>query len=251
MKLKKVKYTKSNYIKFELMKLKILQRYSDKYTLKSKIEQLASFLKKALKVITEYHLERKKILFIGIPQTIQSHYIHQFKATKHTFLPESYSTTNLLTNKFITLKDLKDKSRSHIFNETRIKLAKNRFLLKKQFDLIVVVNPTSLFSLMKKEVLKLKIPMVVLTLEEMSLNEEYFYLIPGSLSDLDKLKITFLLRFLKPIFKKCRPLHQHVKKRRRPLYRPVEKQPTSHSYMKFKKYKKFRKENPYIKGSKA
>lgn len=234
MKLKKVKYSKSNFIKFELMKLKILQGYSDKFALKSKIEQLAVFLKKALVVITEYHLERKKILFIGIPQTIQRRYKHRLKKTKHTFLPESYSTTNLLTNKFIALKDLKDKSRLGVFNETRVKLAKNRFLLKKQFDLIVVVNPTSLFSLIKKEVLKLKLPMVVLTLEEMSLNEEYFYFIPGTLSDLDKLKRIFLSWFLKPIFKECRPLH-----------RPVKKQPRRRPYLPFKAYRAYRKKNPY------
>lgn len=230
MKLKKVSHSKLNFIKFELMKLKILQKYSDKFTLKSKIAQLAVLLKKALMVISIYHYERNKILFIGIPQKTQNHYKHKLKRTKHIFLPESYSTTDLLTNKFITLKNLKEKLRPHAFNETRIKLAKNRFLLKKQFDLIVVVNSTSLFPLIKKEALKLKIPIVVLTIEEPGMTEVNSYLIPGELSDLDKLKTIFLSTLLKPIFKKCRPLPLPPKNRPRP-------------YMKFKSYRGLRNSN--------
>jgi hypothetical protein len=218
MKLKKSHKLKFNFIKFELIKLKILQRYSDKFILKSKIEQLTVLLKKALKVISGYHKKRKKILFIGVPQKTQSLYKHKLKRTKHTFLPESYSTTDILTNKFITLKDLKDKHSSHGFNETRIKLAKNRFLLKKRFDLIVVVNSTSLLPLIKKEVLKLKIPMVVLTREETGITEGNFYLIPGELSYDEKLRNFFLLLLLKPIFQRY-----------------------SRPYMKFKEYRSHRK----------
>lgn len=46
MKLKKLCNLRSNFIKFELIKLKILQKYSDKFTLKKKIEELEVFLKK-------------------------------------------------------------------------------------------------------------------------------------------------------------------------------------------------------------
>lgn len=221
MKLKKLQNLKSNFIKFELIKLKILQRYSDKFILKSKVEELAVLLKKSLMIISGYHKKRKKILFIGIPQKTQSLYKHKLKRTKHTFLPESYSTTDLLTNKFITLKDLKDNYRSHAFNETRIKLAKNRFLLKKQFDLIVVVNSTALLPLIKKEVFKLKIPIVILTSEETGITEENFYLIPGELTYDDvRLRNFFLLQLLNPIFKGY-----------------------SRPYMKFKEYQAFKKAN--------
>lgn len=221
MKLKKLQNLRSNFIKFELIKLKILQRYSDKFTLKSKIKELAVLLKKSLLIMSGYHKKRKKILFIGIPQKIQSLYKHKLKRTKHTFLPESYSTTDLLTNKFITLKDLKDTYSSHAFNETRIKLAKNRFLLKKQFDLVVVINSTTLLPLIKKEVSNLKIPIVILTNKETSITEENFYLIPGELPFEDnKLRNFFFSLFLKPIFQRY-----------------------SRPYMKFKEYQAFKKAN--------
>lgn len=223
--LKKVPILKKyNFIKFELIKLKILQRYSDKFTLKSKIKELAVLLKKSLVIMSGYHQKRKKILFIGIPQKIQSFYKHKLKRTKHTFLPESYSTTDLLTNKFITLKDLKDSNSSHRFHETQIKLAKNQFLLKKQFDLIVVINSTVLLPLIKKEASKLKIPIIILTSEETCMTEQYSYLIPGELPyDDDKLRHYFFPFFLKPIFQKYR-----LQKSRRP-------------YLKFKEYRALQK----------
>ena len=51
MKLKKLNNLSSKFIKFELIKLKILQKYSEQYNLKRKIDQLSIFFKKALYII--------------------------------------------------------------------------------------------------------------------------------------------------------------------------------------------------------
>ena len=230
MKLKKLCNLKSNFIKFELIKLKILQKYSDKFTLKKKIEELEIFLKKALMIIFHFNKKRKRILFIGIPQKIQNQYKHKLKKTKHSFLPESYSTTDLLTNKFITLKNLKDNNRSHVFDETKIKLAKNRFLLKKAFDLIVIVNPISQLFLIKKEASKLQIPLIILTKEDSGVTESGFYLIPGELSDAKNLKNFFYLLLLCSIFTKHKP--KLVFKKRRNNFS------TKHKHSFFKTYKR-------------
>ena len=202
MKLKKLSNLRSKFIKFELIKLKILQKYSEKFFLKKKIEQFGVFLKKALMIIFQYNKNKKKILFIGIPQKIQNQYKHKLKKTRHTFLPEYYSTIDLVSNKFITGISLKDKNSSFLFDETKIKLAKNRVFLKKKFNLIVIVNSKLVLPLIKKEALKLKIPMVVLTTKEIGITEGSFYLIPGELTDFEKLKKNFLLFLLGSIFKK-------------------------------------------------
>jgi hypothetical protein len=199
MKLKKLYNLSSKFIKFELIKLKILQKYSEKFNLKRKIDQLGVFFKKALRIISYYNEINKKILFIGIPQKVQNQYKHKLKKTKHSFLPDSYHTKNLFTNKFRIYRSLV--------------LAKNQVLLKKEFDLIVVVNSKLLLPLIKKEALKWKIPMVFLTTEEISITEGSFYLIPGELTDFVKLKRNFFTLLLTPILKKKnrRVKHRKVK----------------------------------------
>lgn len=199
MKLKKLYNLSSRFIKFELIKIKILQKYSEQYNLKKKIDQLGIFFKKALYIISHYNKIKKKILFIGIPQKIQNQYKHKLKKTKHSFLPDSYNTRNLFTNKFKTYGYLE--------------LAKNQILLKKEFNLIVVVNSKLLLPLIKKEALKWKIPMVFLTTEEIGITESSFYFIPGELTDFAKLKKTFFSLLLRPILKTNRQVkYRKVKK---------------------------------------
>lgn len=199
MKLKKLNNLSSKFIKFELIKLKILQKYSEQYNLKRKIDQLSIFFKKALYIISYINKIKKKILFIGIPQKIQSQYKHKLKKTKHSFLPDSYYTKNLFTNKFRTYGYLE--------------LAKNQILLKKDFNLIVVVNSKLLLPLLKKEALKWKIPMVILTTDEIKMTESSFYYIPGELTNFAKLKRNFFSLLLTPILKKNRRIkHRKVKK---------------------------------------
>ena len=199
MKLKKSYNLSSKFIKFELIKLKILQKYSEQFNLKRKIDQLSIFFKKALYIISYINKIKKKILFIGIPQKIQNEYKHKLKKTKHSFLPDSYYTRNLFTNKFRTYGYLE--------------LAKNQILLKKEFNLIVVVNSKLLLPLLKKESLKWKIPMVILTTDEMKMTESSFYYIPGELTNFAKLKRNFFSLLLTPILKKNRRIkYRKVKK---------------------------------------
>lgn len=194
MKLKKLYNLSSKFIKFELIKLKILQKYSEKFNLKRKIDQLGIFLKKSLSIISHINKNKKKILFIGIPQKIQNQYKYRLKKTKHSFLPDSYHTRNLVTNKFRTYRFLK--------------IAKNQILLKNEFDLIVVINSKLLLPLIQKEALKWKIPMVFLTTEKIGITESSFYVIPGELVGFAKLKRNFFSLLLAPILKKnCRVRH--------------------------------------------
>ena len=203
MKLKKLYNLSSKFIKFELIKLKILQKYSEQFNLKRKIDQLGLFFKKALFIINHFNKIKKKILFIGIPQKIQNQYKHKLKKTKHSFLPDSYNTRSLITNKFRTYGYLE--------------LAKNQVLLKKKFHLIVVVNSKLLLPLIKKESLKWKIPMVILATEEVGMTEGNFYYIPGELTNFAELKRNFFSLLLTPILIKNRRVkvkHRKVKHRK-------------------------------------
>ena len=60
MKIKKLYNLSSKFIKFELIKIKILQKYSEQYNLKKKIDQLGIFFKKALYIISHYNKIKKK-----------------------------------------------------------------------------------------------------------------------------------------------------------------------------------------------
>jgi len=63
MKIKKLYNLSSKFIKFELIKIKILQKYSEQYNLKKKIDQLGIFFKKALYIISHYNKIKKKNTF--------------------------------------------------------------------------------------------------------------------------------------------------------------------------------------------
>lgn len=138
MKLKKLSNLKYKLIKLELIKFKFM---------KTDIQQL----KKALLVIFQYHVNNKKILFLGE----NSH-----KKTKHLFLPEFYWIKGLLTNKVTLFKYIK--KRVNLFRPNKVK---NYFLLKKKPDLIVLLN-IKLQPLVEMEANKLKIPVIVLSTEK-------------------------------------------------------------------------------------
>ena len=95
MKLDNIKIYKNKIFKLKLIQTKI---YKKSYNNFIKIEDINIRLKKALHVIYNYHINNKRILFIGIPMHIAPKLKKLLKNTKHLFIPEYVWMSGILTN---------------------------------------------------------------------------------------------------------------------------------------------------------
>ena len=68
MKVKKLNNLNYKLIKFEIIKSKIVSNYFSKFQFKENLNKIEIYFKKALSLIFQYHINNKKILFIGIPK---------------------------------------------------------------------------------------------------------------------------------------------------------------------------------------
>lgn len=133
-------YAKNNYIEFTNLDSNIIINFE-------------SVLKHSLKIIFEYHVTKKTILFIGFPKFKK--YNNLLNKIRHKFIPPNCWINGLLINKTNVLNFIKSKTKSKIL----LTLLK----IKKKPDLIVImpfenkiVNSKELLM----EINKLKIPYI-------------------------------------------------------------------------------------------
>lgn len=114
-------------------------------------------LKRAISVIHKFHKQRKRILFVGMPDKISKPTYTLLKKTKHIFIPEYMWSNGLLTNK--TLYFQKQIDTKFYNKKTPIKLL---FQLLKKVDLIVILTEKNCTSIVKESYLT-KTPTISLT----------------------------------------------------------------------------------------
>jgi Ribosomal protein S2 len=198
MKLKKVLKLRSKLIKIGLIKSQILPKHTDKFNLSNNLDQLEVYLKKVLTIIFQYHVNFKRILFLGVDRKIQKKFKQKLKRTRHLFFPESYWIRGLLTNYPNFLKSFQSKKNSSLLNILKGRQLKKYLLLRKKPHLIVMFNQTPQ-TLILSEAIKLKIPVVSLNFEMIMKNTTHYHL-SGDSNYLNG-KNHILLLFLNSILK--------------------------------------------------
>lgn len=196
MKLISTKTYKNKILKLKLIQTKI---YKKSYNNFVKIEDISSRLKKSLNIIYNYHINNKKILFVGTPVNLPTTLKRLFKKTNHMFVPESVWISGILTNREACLEYLSKKPKS-VDNKTSEIL----FQMKKQSDLIVVLD---FFSNQKPiiEAYLAKIPLICLNCNLNILNSNLSYKIPGSFKfKTKKVRDVLFYSILSAIFKKTK-----------------------------------------------
>ena len=108
-------------------------------------------LKKVVNILFEYHKNKKKILFIGIPKIIETKINNE---TNHVAIPKFYNILGLFINKSI-LKSLRLK---HQILKNNNKLSFTKLLNKP--DIIVIIDSDQTESIIK-ESSRAKIPVIV------------------------------------------------------------------------------------------
>lgn len=172
MKIDKINLHKNKILKLRLIQTKI---YKKNYNNFIKIEDISSRLKKALQIIYHYHINSKRIVFIGTPINISHKFKQLIKKTKHILIPESIWVSGLLTNQQTCFKHLTKNSKF-----TNKKISKTLFQLEKKIDLIVVLDFNSNKEAITESYLT-QIPLIFLNCNLIKqLNNNTIYKIPGN-----------------------------------------------------------------------
>lgn len=172
-----MKINKINLYKNKILKLKLIQTkvYKKNYNNFIKIEDTSSRLKKALQIIYHYHINNKRIVFIGTPINVDHKFKKLIKNTKHILIPESIWISGLFTNQQTCFKHL---TRNPKF--TNKKISKTLFQLEKKIDLIVVLDFNSNKEAIHEFYLT-QIPLIFLNCDLIkTLNNNIVYKIPGN-----------------------------------------------------------------------
>lgn len=196
MKIKNINKLKYKLIKLEIIKSKIISNYLNKFQFETSLTQFEIYLKKAFLIIFQYHINNKKILFIGIPKEISTNYIKSLKKTNHIILPESYWIKGLLTNKLTIFKSIKNSL--EIIKQNKLDKIKSYFLLKHKPNLIVIFNTNSPEPIVM-ETVKLKIPVIIFNPKILT-NSTTLYQIKGNYKYIKK-KQNFLIYLIESILK--------------------------------------------------
>ena len=151
---KTLKRYKTKLLKIKLLKAKTWKpKKNIDYLL---IKNMEVRLKKILHIIYKFHVANKKILFIGTPLKLNYKTKQLLKSKKHNFVPESIWMNGIITNSKSSFKYL---TRQYVINKD--KSLKFLFHLKKQANLIVVLNENSNLTAFKESTLK-RIPIISL-----------------------------------------------------------------------------------------
>lgn len=159
-------------IKLQLIRAKI---YKKSHYLKNIVlEDLETRLKKALHIIFRYHMNGKRILFVGNPLKINKQIKRLLKRTSHTFIPKHAWVNGLVTNRKLSVEAVK-KDTSLIRP-----LSKKLLRLKRKNDLVVIVD--SKFernALVESHAIRLPVIALNCDLNPANYNAVSTYKIPG------------------------------------------------------------------------
>ena len=148
-----MKITNVKTKKYKLLHLYLLKDSSYRVIPKSTpmadiIENLELNFKNSLTLIYKYHIENKKILFLGLPDFKQTKLLTVIKLSKHYFIPNTLWLNGLLINKRSVLNYIKSKNLVYFLN------------INTKPDLIVLFNPKNPKNILS-EAKKLNIPVVL------------------------------------------------------------------------------------------
>lgn len=194
MKIKKIQSNNYKLLKLKLIKLKILKK--DHIIKNLTVENIESRLKKALKIIYLYHINNKKILFVGNPLNINKEIAGLLQNTKHIFIPKFAWIAGIISNNNNSFKFLLKKS----VNLTKI--SQRILQLKKKSDLIVIIDK-NLDLIALEEGYSSKIPTIVLNSGLNPFDSKSNYKVPGDfVLYKNKLKNNFFYSILLSTLKK-------------------------------------------------
>ena len=195
MKLKILKKYKNKTLQLNLLKLKL---YKKKQSPNFNFKKIEFNLKKILNIIYEYHINKKKILFLEFPKSFK----HMLKNTKHILIPDHIFSTDISNNKTINFNN----SNTMLQNK-KISLNIVKILLKlnKKIDLLVIYNSSNVYNTIINKSYKSKTPVIYCFNKFNKLNTKITYKIITTNKSLNKkiLNNNFVFTMIKTTLKKA------------------------------------------------
>lgn len=195
MKINKQKLLKNKLIKLKLIETKI---YKNSNKNSFKIAEIVTRLKKALNIIYKYHINNKKIIFIGNYTKLNSNFKKLFKNTKHILFPKYVWMNGIINNQKSCFKYLRKHQNviSDKFSETLIQINKG-------IDLIVILDSDYTTNILHEGKIA-NIPTISLGYLESILDFKGTYNIPGNFKFSKKIiRDHFFYSILNALFKKA------------------------------------------------
>ena len=188
---------KTKLLRLKLLKTKIYKNQKNfDYLL---LEDIETRLKKILRIIYQFHVANKKILFIGTSLQLKNQMRRFLKGKKHSFIPKNVWIDGVITNPEPSFKHL---LKRYAINSD--KTLKFLFNLRDQVDLIVVLDETVNLTPLKESSLK-RIPTISLDSDyNLSNSNLSTYKIIGDSSFAEeKVQNSFFFLLLNSLFKKA------------------------------------------------
>lgn len=132
----KIKKIKLNY-KNKLTELQILKSriYKKNDELKIDTNKIQLYLKKVIRIIYEFHITNKRILFLNFPKKFEKKITGNLKKNQHMFINNDNFLNGIISNQKISLQQLNQLQKFIKSN------SKTKIPIKKFIDLIVIFNP--------------------------------------------------------------------------------------------------------------
>lgn len=224
--------------KFKLFNIKLassrlIDQTLEKNNIRRSVLDLASRIKKALKIIQKYHVCKKRIIFIGNPFYINKQLTTILKKSKHIFIPRFAWVAGHISNRFTRSKKLRNG-----YNQTKLYSIHK---LKKKSSLVVIIDelrePIAL-----NEHHKAKLPVITLNSQTNMLDEPSIFKIPAKLVTIKSninlsLFYSLLIVVLKEsATKKYKHYRQYVTRKKPKKIRYYKFKKSHHYYSKNKEF---------------
>lgn len=179
MKIKKISQRRNKLVKLKLIQTKIYTKKQDLENIK--IEDIEYRLKKICYLIYKYNVFNKRILFVGLPFNITLSLQKLIKNTKHIFIPSSIWLSGAISNKNTNFSNLL-KSKS----TTKNQISELLFQLKKNIDLVIIINDSNTSNEVLNESYVAKIPVIILNTNLNICFDKPSYKVPGNFEFVNK-----------------------------------------------------------------
>jgi ribosomal protein S2 len=197
MKIKNITKHKHKLFKLKLIKTKV---FKTPHTLTQvKIENIENRLKKALHIIYRYHINNKRIIFVGNPLYLNKKMKTLITNTKHILIPESLWINGILTNKLS----------KNLSKNNNNKISKILFNLNKKDNLMIIFNKNLNINALE-ESYRAKFPIISLNNNCLNIiDAKSNYKIPGNFIFTNKkVRDNFFCSLLISIIKKANQIKQ-------------------------------------------
>jgi ribosomal protein S2 len=215
MKINKITKYQSKLVKLKLIKTKIYKKNDYHFI---KIEEIISRLKKALHIIYKYHINNKRILFVGTPIHIEEKLQNLIKNTRHTYIPESVWMNGILTNQQSCFKYLLKNQQS-----INRRISTILFKTKKKSDLIVVLDASANSNALNEGYLT-RTPVISLNLHFDNADIKSSYKVPGNFKFTHKkVRSNFFYSILSATLRKAQKNYEPQKHKKKVIRKPFFK----------------------------